>query len=597
MTAESGGKPDADSPAGVEHSANRGAPPSARSNGFVARLGPRGHGLLQLLILLLVAVLSLYPLFPRSIMPASGPGDRFSGERAMVHLSVIAREAHPAGSKAQARVKQYLIEQLSALGLQPAVQQAPGVENVVARLAGTDSSGAIVLLSHYDSDPAGPGAGDNGSGVAALLEIMRALAKGPTLRNDVIVLFDDGEEEPDPYTGARMFVLEHPWMADVRVVISMDSAVRGPISTNEIGPENGFVVQALARAYTGGAWTSASGGGGYDYTPFREAGVQGLVLEDNYPFKEKHTGLDRPQVVGAASVQQLGEQTLAITRELGRLDLSDPRDRDETWFSVSPLGLVHYPRSWTLPLAIAAAISMVLALGLALWRKFASWRGLAAALGMILVTTALAGIAVGALMTLVPGLLQWDTASWPDWPEVDPAVRRTRCRHAGDPRRGPGCRWLRSRAAPEHPGGLLPGWAGRVPGACDRPDCPCSRHGVRVSVVRADRLGGLDSGRRDGQEPNRVVAGYGNDAGGRTPDRAPPAVPSRGGHERRHEEPVDLGRDTGAAAGRRAASCRRPLHARPRPASVTVATTQGAMEPPNQEIERTHFVRRSSPRR
>ena len=73
------------------------------------------------------------------------------------------------------------------------------------------------------------------------------------------------------------------------------------------------LVQAVGRAYTGGFWASSSGGNGYfEYSPFRDTGIQGLELEDNYAFREQHTAQDRPQIVSAVSVQQLGEQVLAI---------------------------------------------------------------------------------------------------------------------------------------------------------------------------------------------------------------------------------------------------------------------------------------------
>jgi putative aminopeptidase FrvX len=179
------------------------------------------------------------------------------------------------------------------MGLEVEVQQTRGLENVVARLRGSDPTGAIVILSHYDTVSYSPGAGDNGSAVSALVEVSRALAAGPAPRNDIIILFDDGEEYPDNFAGTRAFVREHPWMEDVRVAISIDTAVAGPISTNEVGPNNGWLVDVLAEAYTGGAWTSFSGGGEYNSTPFRDAGYLVLALEDNYPFKE-NTRRDLP---------------------------------------------------------------------------------------------------------------------------------------------------------------------------------------------------------------------------------------------------------------------------------------------------------------
>ena len=385
------------------------------------RFNTTSRGIISLLVLLLFAVPALMMLFPVRVTPASAPPEIFSAERAMSHLPVIAREPHPQGSPAQERVRDYLARQLDGSGLEVELQQTRGLANVVARLRGSESSGAVVILAHYDTVSTSPGAGDNGSAVAALVEVSRALAAGPALRNDVIILFDDGEEWPDIFAGTKAFVREHPWMSDVRVAISVDTAVAGAISTNEVGPRNnGWLVQALARAYAGGTWTSFSGGGQYNSTPFSNAGIQVLALEDNYPFRQKHTAEDTPEIIRPASVQQMGEQTLAIVRELGSLDLTDPWGEQETFFPIPYVALVHYPQAWSLPLAIGAVILLLLSLGLALWRRLVSLRGLAAAFGTILVLAAISGFGVNALKPLLPGLFGWQTSQWSEWPEVIP---------------------------------------------------------------------------------------------------------------------------------------------------------------------------------
>ena len=153
-------------------------------------------------------------------------------------------------------------------------------------------------------------------------------------------------------------------MSDVRVAISIDTAVAGPISTNEVGPNNGWLVDVLAEAYTGGAWTSFSGGGEYNSTPFRDAGYLVLALEDNYPFKEKHTAADLPGIIRPASVQQMGEQTLSITRCSAAVISRTPGANRRHSSPYAGLGLVHYPQAWSLPLAITAGVLLVLALGL-----------------------------------------------------------------------------------------------------------------------------------------------------------------------------------------------------------------------------------------
>jgi hypothetical protein len=51
------------------------------------------------------------------------------------------------------------------LGLTPEIQSATMVKNIITRIAGTESQEAILLVAHLDSRN-GPGATDNGSGVA-----------------------------------------------------------------------------------------------------------------------------------------------------------------------------------------------------------------------------------------------------------------------------------------------------------------------------------------------------------------------------------------------------------------------------------------------
>jgi acetylornithine deacetylase/succinyl-diaminopimelate desuccinylase-like protein len=162
------------------------------------------------LFILFIAITALSYLVPPAVVPGSAPATDFSAERAIEHLKVIAREPHPTGSIANTRTRDYIVEQLRFLGLKPEVQKsvstttwdiggapysAGTVENVIARLPGTNTTGALLLMAHYDSVATGPGASDNGSGVATLLETLRALRGGPSLRNDVIFAFTDGEED------------------------------------------------------------------------------------------------------------------------------------------------------------------------------------------------------------------------------------------------------------------------------------------------------------------------------------------------------------------------------------------------------------------
>ena len=78
--------------------------------------------------------------------------------------------------------------------------QGTRVRNLEAMLAGTSRAQEIVLIgAHYDTVRGSPGANDNGSGVAAMLEIARLLAANPLARSVRFLAFVN-EEAPFFYT-------------------------------------------------------------------------------------------------------------------------------------------------------------------------------------------------------------------------------------------------------------------------------------------------------------------------------------------------------------------------------------------------------------
>src|SRR5512146_2244748 len=190
---------------------------------------------------------------------AAVPDGAFSAERALVHVREIARVPHPLGSAADATVRAYLLAQLTQLGLQPQIFASMGVRSsvrqivagkvndIVGRLPGTVPGPAIMLMAHYDSVYRAPGAADDGSGVATILEVVRAVKHGPPLQRDVIVLLTDGEEEG--LLGAEAFAHSHPWMKDVGLIMNFEArGSRGPSLLFETSTNNRPLIEAVARA-------------------------------------------------------------------------------------------------------------------------------------------------------------------------------------------------------------------------------------------------------------------------------------------------------------------------------------------------------------
>lgn len=88
----------------------------------------------------------------------------FSLPDAQAQLTQLAREKHPIGSAANVRVREYLIDQIRALGYTPQIQSefvnvgkehlSAQVENILVRIAGSKPGNkALLLAAHYDSAP------------------------------------------------------------------------------------------------------------------------------------------------------------------------------------------------------------------------------------------------------------------------------------------------------------------------------------------------------------------------------------------------------------------------------------------------------------
>src|SRR5690606_27421144 len=114
---------------------------------------------------------------------------------------------------------------------------------------------AVLLTAHYDSVAAGPGASDDGLGVAALLEAGRALAEGPRPRRSIVAVFTDAEESG--LLGASAFVRDHPLARTVGTTVNVDArGSRGPSQMFETSTGNDGLVALVAGAVSRPVTTS-----------------------------------------------------------------------------------------------------------------------------------------------------------------------------------------------------------------------------------------------------------------------------------------------------------------------------------------------------
>ena len=83
-------------------------------------------------------------------------------------------------------------------------------QNLIGSSPGTDLDlPPLLVAAHYDTVPDSPGADDNASGVAALLECVRVLASAGLRRAVDFVSFDMEEAQPE----ARGLLGSRRWLA------------------------------------------------------------------------------------------------------------------------------------------------------------------------------------------------------------------------------------------------------------------------------------------------------------------------------------------------------------------------------------------------
>ncbi|WP_066378238.1 M28 family peptidase [Anabaena sp. CA = ATCC 33047] len=120
----------------------------------------------------------------------------------------------------RSRTRTYIINELRKLGWQPKLEKFTEGVNIFAERQGTDTTaGAILVAAHYDTVDQSPGADDNASGVAVLLEIARVFSFPSTPLTLQLAFFD---KEEAGLIGSKAFVAQEKRLQNLRGVIVMD---------------------------------------------------------------------------------------------------------------------------------------------------------------------------------------------------------------------------------------------------------------------------------------------------------------------------------------------------------------------------------------
>lgn len=306
----------------------------------------------------------------------------FSTDRALEHVKQIAQKPHGVGFPAHQEVREYIVAELQNMGLETTLQEGytagdwgnlSKAINILARIKGSESGKALLLLSHYDSSTHSSfGASDAGSGVATILEGVRAfLGSNPSPKNDIIILITDAEELG--LNGAGLFVKEHPWKKDVGLVLNFEARGSGGPSYMliETNRGNSNLIKEFTKANPEYPVANSLAYSIYkllpndtDLTVFREEGdIEGFnfaFIDDHFDY---HTAKDTYERLDKNTMAHQGSYLMPLLQHFSQADLTNLKSlNDSIYFNVPFFKLVSYPFEWIWPMFGIALFCFVILL-------------------------------------------------------------------------------------------------------------------------------------------------------------------------------------------------------------------------------------------
>lgn len=367
---------------------------------------------ISIAFILLIIGLLFYTMMPQGTPNSEVPLSEFSTQRALEQVKNISKEPHFVGSQNHDVVANYLVKELQKMGLETSVQEGfsfsdwgtlTKCKNILARIKGTDSNKALLLLSHYDSAPHSfsHGASDDASGVATILESVRAFIfnKKPH-KNDIIILFTDGEELG--LNGAALFVTQHQWAKEVGVVLNFEA--RGSSGPSymfmETNNGNAGLVKDFVAANPKYLVSNSLMYSIYkmlpndtDLTVFRKNGnIQGYnfaFIDSHYNY---HSAQDDSNHLDKNSLAHQGEYLMPLLDYFSDADLKTTQTaKDDVYFTI-PFAFLNYPFDWILPMAISAFGLFIILIFIGLAKRILSFKEIAKGFIPLLGSLILAGL-------------------------------------------------------------------------------------------------------------------------------------------------------------------------------------------------------------
>ena len=370
-------------------------------------------GLARRLLAPIAALLGLVAGLSVLILPSPAPTTadptEFSAERAMISINRLADEPHSVlRREAHDRARDDVIGMFTDLGYTPTVHSDPmfdlsdpadkrifddlsAVQQATLKDAPTDtivvdvpgkSERTMALMAHYDSatveadenghqqitDGTSLGAADDGYGVAAIVETLRALkAEGRQPENSLKIVITDAEEIG--LIGARNEMHHHRAdYEDVDLVLNLEArGMSGPAFMFETSPNNsavaGYFLSHVEQPATGSLLPSL-----YARMPnttdmaalipegFTVLNIAAIGEADHY-----HHATDAPRYVDHSTLQHYGDQVLGLTRawafdgQAPTLTASGDLHFFQLWRGMT----VHYPAAVGTGLGCLAIIAAI----------------------------------------------------------------------------------------------------------------------------------------------------------------------------------------------------------------------------------------------
>lgn len=334
------------------------------------------------MILFLIVVGVDFRMGPPTAKDVRVPSNEFSAIRAFnVHSEILKGIAkHPVGTDANSLVRTRITEKFKSLGYE--VEHRSGfncdqyfggcstVINIIAIKPGKTDNKAVLLTGHYDSVPAGPGASDDGMGVATIMEVARIVMEDPQYDNDVVFLITDAEEVG--LFGAVEFTKNNPLLDQVGVVFSFESrGTDGPSFMFETSENN----NELIDIYKASIFRPGANSLFYeiykrmpndtDFSIFKRAGAKGLNFANSQAVIRYHSEYDDLAHMGKDTLQHHGDNALSMVRSFANIDLDTiAYSENATYFDLFSAYLVKWSASTGVKLSL---LSFVLIMAIVLY--------------------------------------------------------------------------------------------------------------------------------------------------------------------------------------------------------------------------------------